>query len=357
MKFLDYVTLLLLFFLFMFAASCSKDEVEEEIVIPPVENFVEDGIYAISIFDYNSYMSISPSQFKNNLLSYYPSAALKFKDSLVTEVMDYVGVSEYWNIDTNEHALKKVAFPRFASPEHIYGFNSTDSLPYVKFIEAVDKEVIKIRFFNPAQNKTEYALGYRLQGDKANTYIDDFYSNTGFFRDPIYSQLDPFDFKSLLRGFIEDARRHGVNPDYLDSIDIEGSNIILHETGGALAWVYGTTGVCSGNPTITEVHYVEGFWNLRDIYDKKAYKLIVMWHEFAHNLLQMAHWNAGGNIMTSNAGAVGPSNSCTNSMYSLNMNPDVEDCFDFERAIDTLFNHYIEFEDPSNVGWGQFSCN
>ena len=348
MKYLNYLIVVLLL---VFVASCSKDEIITEIVnVEEEEEGIVDGLYAISFFDQQTYNSVPVTAFRDNLLQYYPAYAFEFKDSLVVDVLQYPDVKQYWNIETNKRALLEFSDRRYATTEFSTKVNSNDSLPYITYVESADPKVIKIKYRDPEQDTTRYAFGRLLENEDTTTYISDYYSNTGFLRDPIYSKLDAWDYHNLLDGFIEDAARHGVDLSYVDR---ENSSLVLSDNPIAPAWVQWETNC---DLTLSRVYFARDVWENTGIYDKDATKLLIMWHEFGHDLLNMAHWAGGGQVMTS---SVGPKGSvrldCDTGMYDLNMNPS-DDCHDWERAVDDLFEHFREFQESGVYGEYQNNC-
>ena len=314
--------------------------------IPPE---VQNGKYALSYFSEDTYNTLNVINFENNLLNYNPITIFEFKDSLVIDALRYLRVSDFWYIDTNERATEPFSVREFAYKDLPFKENTTDSLPYITYLEAVNNKVIKFKLRNPNEDKTEYGYGRLLEQEPPT--MNDFYSNVGFFRDPIYSQLDPFDFKSMLRGFIADAERHGVD---LSNVDVENSILALSDNPIAPAWVTWETWC---NPNLAKINYAKALWLNRGLYDKHAQKLQILWHEFGHDLLFMDHWAAGGQIMSSSGGR-GTSNSCNYGMYDLTMIPP-DDCRDWERAVNDLFAHFKEAQESGIKGEYQyeFDCN
>lgn len=341
--------------------SCSKEEIEvinsseigiipENPVIPVEADRLDDGTYAGSYVSKNLYDTFDVVDFETNLLNYHPSAGLIFKDSLLVKTMTYSRIDEFWNIDNpNMERMLREDVRYLATTEYSTYMGKNDSLPYIKEVEIVNSSVIKLTIRNPKENILQYIIAKELEEDEI-TYIDDYYSNTGFFRDSLYAELDAFNFNSLLNGFIADAKRHGVD---LSNVDVENSKLILEEDPFAPAWVTWETGC---NPNLSQIHYAKDLWETGGIYDKNAGKLLTMWHEFGHDLLLNAHWAAGGQIMTSSVGPKGSGNSCETSMYDLSMNSS-EYCRDFERAVDDLFAHFKEFQDSGIVGEYMKNCN
>jgi len=353
MKILDYITLVVLFAIMLLAASCSKDDLFETIppeVIEEEKIAVQNGKYALSYFSEDTYNTLNVTKFENNLADYSPITVFEFKDSLVVNALRYLRVSEFWYIDTNERATVPIPIREHAYKDLPFKENTTDSLPYITYLEAVNNKVIKLKLRNPKEDKTEFIYGRLLEQEPPT--MDDFYSNTGFFSDPIYSQLDPFDFKSMLRGFIADAERHGVD---LSNVDVENSILALSDNPIAPAWVTWETWC---NPNLSKINYARDLWLNRGLYDKHAQKLQILWHEFGHDLLSMDHWAAGGQIMSNGGNGRGTSNNCTSSPYDLTMKP-TDDCTDWERAVGDLFAHFKEAQESGIKGEYQyeFDCN
>lgn len=325
------------------------DDIYVEEPEPEQEIGIVNGLYAVSFFDEQTYNTVSATSFRDNLLSYYPAYAFEFKDSLLVDVLEYPDVKHFWNIDTNKRALHRFSGRRFATTEFSTRENSDDSLKYITYLELADPKVIKIKYRDPSENSTRYAFARLLEGEDTTTYISDYYSNTGFLKDEIYSKLDAWDYKSLLDGFIADAERHGVDLSYVDK---QNSNLVLQNSGPAAAWVTGETG-CDLNRS--KIYFINEIWDNLGIYDKNADKLIIMWHELGHDLLNYAHWNGGGQIMTSSVGPRGSIRlNCQTGMYDLNMNSN-EECTSWERAVDDFFEHFREYQETGV--WGEYQNN
>lgn len=336
MKILDYFTLVILFAIFMLAASCSKDPVVDPIIEidDTVEETVgfEDGRYGLVYLSPSSYDNLLVDFFVSNFLDFNPTAVLEVKDSTSIDMYQYQKINEFWDIDTEKKALKADFMRRIASPEHIFDQYTNDSLPYIKSFEVVNEKVVKLKIRNPGQNRTDYVAGLKLEGDDAELFIEDYYSETGFMADPIYSKIDPFDFYSFLDAFIEDAERHGVD---LSHVDKSRAKFTLDPNTTDIAYV--SSSLCDRE--VTEVYYQAKLWPIQDVYDKQAFKIAVMWHEFGHDLLQLSHINAGGHIMYGpNSSPMGEPNGCTTAMYDLEPYRDAERCINWYDAVSDMFN-------------------
>lgn len=111
-------------------------------------------------------------------------------------------------------------------------------------------------------------------------------SKEGFFADPIYSKIDFDDFNSIVKGFIEDARRYGRNLSHVDLDDIKLNEEPYYPPYSAK---FCTDGVEIGlSPEITRD---------KPHYPYQSRMLFVIWHELGHDLLDLDHPNSPDQIM------------------------------------------------------------
>lgn len=109
-----------------------------------------------------------------------------------------------------------------------------------------------------------------------------FTSDKGFNSDPIYSLIERNNPKSYLTAFIKDAERHGVDLSFIDIEDFEFELVPGTDLGFAgIAWNNCNDKVSVG----MNLQY----WDNARTFDYGNPLISVMWHEFGHTILGLAH--------------------------------------------------------------------
>lgn len=109
-----------------------------------------------------------------------------------------------------------------------------------------------------------------------------FTSDKGFNSDPIYSSIERNNPESYLTAFIKDAERHGVDLSFIDVEDFEFDLVPGTDLGFAgIAWNNCNDKVSVGMSL--------QFWDNARTFDYGNPLISVMWHEFGHTILGLAH--------------------------------------------------------------------
>jgi hypothetical protein len=120
------------------------------------------------------------------------------------------------------------------------------------------------------------------------------YSGIGFYADPIYSQIDPYNLLTYLDVFILDAERYGVDLSYvkeycynvvLVDFDFPNPPMAMTYTQCVDTQVRVVINKSSWEQAIQSIENTQqGFYK-----DPFIYGLQLMWHEFGHDLLHLEH--------------------------------------------------------------------
>lgn len=159
-----------------------------------------------------------------------------------------------------------------------------------------------------------------------------------WYEDEIYSTIidtgTPEEvFKSYLKAFIMDAKRHGVD---LSHVDVENS--IFTITPDEEYRGIGSVGYCE--PNTTNILWNKTLWdnsideNWRGL---EPTKLFIFWHEFGHDLLGLQHTCASNHIMTAKKDCSGQFDENYYTLYDLKFNT-TDPTFSFKRAVKDMFN-------------------
>jgi hypothetical protein len=156
-----------------------------------------------------------------------------------------------------------------------------------------------------------------------------------WYADEVYSTIltegeDQDVYKSYLKAFIADAKRHNVD---LSHVDVERSLFELVDADIVAARA-------SCDPFKASIIWNKEAWLNRYPLNKteEPYRIYLFWHEFGHDLLELDHLCRSGHIMTGrHTECRGDGNEGDEiNLYGLKYNTD-EDIRDFRRAVDDMF--------------------
>lgn len=149
--------------------------------------------------------------------------------------------------------------------------------------------------------------------------------------DEIYSEIETFNFTSILEGFIKDAKRHGVD---LSHVDFEKSGMEIKPAG------YGAAAGYHWDPNIAYVYIGYDIWNERDKdpVELKSKIIRLFWHELGHSILGLDHTCKGGQIMSGrHTPCQGPNGDIPfTTLWNLRFN-DRDLNNNFQRSVDDMF--------------------
>lgn len=341
-----------------------------------INNNLSDGYYLASQFsriinDTLSWESEFPTR-----VDFFLGEVVKVEDNSIVENYHIDLARNFWNNPDYYDILKRRTYPsrdytylkEFREKMYINQYTG-DSLPYYSNYKVIDRDVFTNSLVEPKNFQgdriiTKYVyhklfsdeyeiiegIKYPPVVDIANSQwnigqyssfdeisnVYDYYSDTNFFSDPIYKEIDQSDPKSYLNAFIKDAERNGVdlsniNPDLLEVVqwytptDQYERNVI--------AW-----GSINCSLTNNRIGLSNGWFNTNHLTDDRFMKLKIMYHEFGHTVLGLKHTCAKNHIMTAGPSGYSPCNGDVIDEYEFIDNVD-----HFKRAVSDMFNGYNQF--------------
>ena len=124
-----------------------------------------------------------------------------------------------------------------------------------------------------------------------NIYTDESLRTYSYaFKDPFYINIDYTDPKDMLRAFVEDAARHDI-----DISHALNNEFRINLTKNVGAFAASTGGSC--NDDLISIRYQEENFDYWEPTDKDISRLKVFYHEFGHDILNLAHTCDQNNIM------------------------------------------------------------
>lgn len=173
------------------------------------------------------------------------------------------------------------------SPCERIDYVSMDNAPPIKLVEdGIQFSIQETTHYPEGVEVSESTYISRWLGDD----IEDlpyqtnynFTSNKGFNSDPIYSLIERDNPESYLKAFIKDAERHGLDLSFIDVQNFEFELVPGTNLGFAgIAWNNCNDKVSVGMNL--------GVWNAARTFDYGNPLIEVMWHEFGHTILGLAH--------------------------------------------------------------------
>ena len=114
-------------------------------------------------------------------------------------------------------------------------------------------------------------------------------ANLNFYKDSIYSKIDPYNYESIKEAFILDAQRNGLDISY-----IRNETLIID----IVDWNYGTAYAAHCQTGRIKLSWEDNYDVLHDPEGRERY-LKTMWHELGHGILNLQHNSINTDIMYS----------------------------------------------------------
>jgi hypothetical protein len=244
---------------------------------------------------------------ENRDLINYPKANLEmdflifyFEDNVLKNTASIKNVDEYWNLETSEKAVVfqgNIQLGKLGSDYFGYnnaygnvkgGFDRIDSIIQFK------DNIFSFSIFSENEVKSRWkAIDFDFENSSKMT---DFYSETEYMLDSIYSKINPKDIRSYISAFFKDIKRFGGVTKFKE----EDVKVVFNNQGGFGAFA----NVCNNNPTI----YFDSHWwetSIINFYDKRNDGMQAVYHELGHAVFNLDHLCESGHIMTGWHGAQG----------------------------------------------------
>tara|TARA_B110001452_G_scaffold181796_1_gene152677 strand:- start:682 stop:1959 length:1278 start_codon:yes stop_codon:yes gene_type:complete len=114
-------------------------------------------------------------------------------------------------------------------------------------------------------------------------------ANFNFYKDSIYSKIDPYNYESIKEAFILDAKRNGLDISY-----IRNETLIID----VVDWNYGQAYAATCQTGKIKLSWEDNYDVLHDPQGQERY-LKTMWHELGHGVLNLKHNSINTDIMYS----------------------------------------------------------
>ena len=333
-----------------------------------IDSEIEDGIYIHSGFSktinyYQSYNEFYCSTFGKYFYKY-------------DEESDEIGYL-FFKIENGKIKNRKLVFPSELSNNLViwdyenYYFTDIGGLtrkvltPYTESFDPLTAESFNLN--NPIgiieddqiNNKKLYHLLSKIENP--NTLGINFietYEGVGFYIDEVYKNINFDDPYSYLSAFILDAERHGLDLSYVYDGKIEITVLPDEIWDGSDTTAAYARATCYDDEV--EIFYKESAWKEDKIPYKNSFpkSVGVLWHEFGHDILNLAHVCLGNHIMSGrhqDPQIVYSNNDCEEeyiTVYGMNWN-DIDKRKNFQRAVSDMFNGYEQISKNCLSGKGK----
>jgi hypothetical protein len=294
----------------------------------------------------------------NDLINYpnnYPdSLLLYFENNVFKNIASMEPVKDYWNLDSDDRAIVFKGNEWFVGSDY-FGFNNgrNDISMTAKFESFIQKRdhifLIQKVFIDGRTPKNYQVIKFDFENTKKMT---DYYSESGYLSDSVYSKIDPNNIRSYISAFFKDIERYGGQTKYKE----EDVRVVFENYGG---WGAFAGGFCD-TPTI----YLDRYWfdsSMTNLYDKQNDGMGIIYHELGHAIFGLDHLCRSGQIMTGWHGSRGGvecrgEKTSENIITAFDLSlPESRDNYNWNRAVKDLVTLNDQFPYDCKTGTGKGS--
>ena len=244
-------------------------------------------------------------------------------------------------------------------------------MPYYQNYRTVNKDIFTSELRDPVENSSIKNAFYKIFTDPEeivgniiyepvvqfaqNSYLNnfetfneildvyDFRSENEMLSDSIYSKIDQADPKSYLDAFIKDAEIYGVD---LSSINVDElitdywyTPTDQYGRENVAGWGLVNCSITNNNIGLSDPYFSSNF-----LTDYEWWKLLLMYHEFGHSILNLKHTCADGHIMSASS-CEGEENEEFDQYRVYNS------LVDFRSSVKDMFDGYNQYYYPCTAGF------
>ena len=324
-------------------------------------NGIEDGYYVVDRINYKrndtifyEYEIRRRIQVDNNF------DVVQVVDGKITKDITVYPNYYFWDVE-NTQPMKFIDYrnpkdytylEKFGTYDHINEYTG-DSMPYYQNYRTVKNAFYKI-FTDPEEivgniiyePVVQFAQNSYLNNfETFNEILDvyDFRSENEMLSDSIYSKIDQADPKSYLDAFIKDAEIYGVD---LSSINVDElitdywyTPTDQYGRDNVAGWGLVNCSITNNNIGLSDPYFSSNF-----LTDYEWWKLLLMYHEFGHSILNLKHTCADGHIMSASS-CEGEENEEFDQYRVYNS------LVDFRSSVKDMFDGYNQYYYPCTAGF------
>lgn len=342
-------------------------------------NGIEDGYYVVDRINYKrndtifyEYEIRRRIQVDNNF------DVVQVVDGKITKDITVYPNYYFWDVE-NTQPMKFIDYrnpkdytylEKFGTYDHINEYTG-DSMPYYQNYRIVNKDIFTSELRDPEENSSIKNAFYKIFTDPEeivgniiyepvvqfaqNSYLNnfetfneildvyDFRSENEMLSDSIYSKIDQADPKSYLDAFIKDAEIYGVD---LSSINVDElitdywyTPTDQYGRENVAGWGLVNCSITNNNIGLSDPYFSSNF-----LTDYEWWKLLLMYHEFGHSILNLKHTCADGHIMSASS-CEGEENEEFDQYRVYNS------LVDFRSSVKDMFDGYNQYYYPCTAGF------
>jgi hypothetical protein len=123
--------------------------------------------------------------------------------------------------------------------------------------------------------------------------IEDVQEEDEFWGDEVYKDIDWNDPVSYVMAFLKDAERHGVDLSFVDTESIIAEVVDNLPSNNTL---FTAASYASNDKTKVDIKFSKSHWDSFSYFNKNNKRIVSMWHELGHDILQLEHNNTNENF-------------------------------------------------------------